>query len=144
MAIMNGSLIDDLMGQMQGAPLGQIAQQLGTDPATASNAIAAALPTLVGALGHNAQQPGGADALFNALQRDHSGQGAMDLGGLLGSLAQGGAGGGAGGLGGLLGGLLGGVMGRRRAGQPGRRATGRRRHPGPHLRRCAGRVPNRG
>ncbi len=108
---MNGSLIDDLMGQMQGAPLGQIAQQLGTDPATASNAIAAALPTLVGALGHNAQQPGGADALFNALQRDHSGQGAMDLGGLLGSLAQGGAGGGAGGLGGLLGGLLGGVLG---------------------------------
>src|SRR5574337_302270 len=80
-ATMNGSLIDDLMGQMQGAALGQ-----------------------------NAQQPGGADALFNALQRDHSGQGALDLGGLLGSLTQGGTGGG-GGLGGLLGGLLGGVMG---------------------------------
>ncbi|MEZ5607116.1 MAG: DUF937 domain-containing protein [Burkholderiaceae bacterium] len=111
---MNGSLIDDLMGQMQGAPLGQIAQQLGTDEGTASNAIAAALPTLVGALGRNAQQPGGADALFNALQRDHAGQGAVDLGGLLGSLAQGGAavgGAGAGGLGGLLGGLLGGVLG---------------------------------
>lgn len=109
---MSGSLIDDLMGQMQGAPLGQIAQQLGTDPGTAGNAIAAALPTLVGALGHNAQQPGGADALFNALQRDHTGQGAMDLGGLLGSLTQGGAGGGGGGgLGGLLGGLLGGVLG---------------------------------
>ena len=110
---MNSSLIDDLMGQMQGAPLGQIAQQLGTDPGTASNAIAAALPTLVGALGRNAQQPGGADALFNALQRDHSGQGAMDLGGLLGSLMQGGGGGaaGAGGLGGLLGGLLGGALG---------------------------------
>lgn len=110
---MNSSLIDDLMGQMQGAPLGQIAQQLGTDEGTASNAIAAALPTLVGALGRNAQQPGGADALFNALQRDHAGQGATDLGGLLGSLTQGGGGGaaGAGGLGGLLGGLLGGVLG---------------------------------
>ena len=107
---MNGSLIDDLMGQMQGAPLGQIAQQLGTDPATASNAIAAALPMIVGALGRNAQQPGGAGDLFNALQRDHAGSGAMDLGGMLGGLLGGGGGGSAGALGGL-GGLLGSVLG---------------------------------
>ncbi|OJU89985.1 MAG: calcium-binding protein [Burkholderiales bacterium 66-5] len=113
---MNGSLIDDLMGQLQGGSMGQIAQQLGTDTATASQAVGAALPMLVGAMGRNAQQPGGAEALFGALQRDHSGQGAMDLGGLLGALAGGGQGaggagaalGGLGGLGGLLGGLLGG------------------------------------
>mgnify|MGYP002662507438 CR=1 FL=1 len=43
---MNGSLIDDLLGQLQGAPAGQIAQQLGTDPNTAQDAIAAALPML--------------------------------------------------------------------------------------------------
>ena len=66
---MNGSLIDDLLGQLQGAPAGQIAQQLGTDPRTAQDAIAAALPMIVGALGRNAQQPGGAGDLFSALQR---------------------------------------------------------------------------
>ena len=102
---MNGSLIDDLLGQLQGAPAGQIAQQLGTDPRTAQDAIAAALPMIVGALGRNAQQPGGAGDLFNALQRDHAGSGAMDLGGMLGGLLGGGGGGSAGALGGL-GGLL--------------------------------------
>ena len=111
---MNASLIDDLLGQLQGAPSEQIAQQLGTDPQTAQDAIAAALPMIVGAMGRNAQQPGGADALFGALQRDHSGAGSLDLGGLLGGLlgggAQGGAGAAMGGLGGL-GGLLGSVLG---------------------------------
>ena len=110
---MNGSLIDDLLGQLQGAPAGQIAQQLGTDSRTAQDAIAAALPMIVGALGSNAQQPGGAGALFNALQRDHSGAGAMDLGGMLGGLLGASGGGraapvGLGEFGDLLGGLLGG------------------------------------
>jgi hypothetical protein len=111
---MNGSLVDDLMRQLQGAPTGQIAQQLGTDQNTAANAISAALPMIVGALGSNAQQPGGASALLNALQRDHAGAGAMDLGGLLGGLLGGGQSpasaptGGLGGLGDLLGSVLGG------------------------------------
>ena len=112
---MSASLVDDLMRQLQGAPTGQIAQQLGTDPNTAASAIEAALPMLLGALGRNTQQPGGAADLFGALQRDHGGggAGAMDLGGLLGGLLGGGAGnagamGGLGGLGGLLGSVLGG------------------------------------
>lgn len=106
---MKGSLIDDLMGQLQGPAMGQIARQLGTDTGTTSNAIAAALPMLVGALGRNAQQPDGAAALFNALQRDHAGQGAVDLGGLMGAMLGGGGGAaGAGGLGDLLGSVLGG------------------------------------
>lgn len=112
---MNASLIDDLMRQLQGAPTGQIAQQLGTDPNTAASAIEAALPMIVGALGRNAQQPAGAGALMGALQRDHSGDGALDLGGLLGGLLGGGASGGnagapggVGGLGALLGSVLGG------------------------------------
>ena len=106
---MNGSVIDELLGQLQGDSMGQIARQLGTDAGTASQAVGAALPLLVGALGRNAQQPGGAAALLGALQRDHAGQGAVDVGGLLGALTgQVGGGGGAGaGLGGLLGGLLG-------------------------------------
>lgn len=105
---MNGSLVDELLQQLQGAPTGQIAQQLGTDPNTAASAIAAALPMIMGALGNNAQQPGGAGALFNALQRDHAGAGAMDLGSMLGGLLGGSQSAGAGGLGGLLGSVLGG------------------------------------
>ena len=117
---MTTPLIDDLMRQLQGAPTGQIAQQLGTDPSTASTAIAAALPMILGAMGRNTQSEGGAEALFSALQRDHSGAGAggLDLGGLLGSLmgGAGGAGGNAGAAGALgslggLGGLLGSVLG---------------------------------
>lgn len=104
---MNDSLIDDVLGQLQGQPMGRIAAQLGTDAGSASQAVSAALSMLVGALGRNAQQPGGADALLGALQRDHAGQGAVDLSGLLGALA-GGAAGAGGGLGGLLGSVLGG------------------------------------
>lgn len=105
---MNSNLVEDLMRQLQGAPTGQIAQQLGTDSDTASSAIAAALPMIVGALGRNTQAPGGAGDLLNALQRDHGSHGGgLDLGGLLGGL-MGGGGAAAGGLGGLLGSVLGG------------------------------------
>ena len=115
---MDNSLITGLLGQLQGAPAGQIAQQLGADPATAQQAISAALPLIVGALGHHVQQPGGAGALLQALQQQGAsgqpGQGG-GLGGMLGSLTgsptpagQSGAGGGLGGLGSLLGSVLGG------------------------------------
>jgi hypothetical protein len=129
---MNSSLINNLFVQLQGAPVSQIAQQLGTDPATAQNEIAAALPLIMGTLSHHAQQPGGAGALLQALQQGQPGQGAQDdsnadgqaqsgsasgslSGGLIGSVpgnlagGQQGQGGGAlGGLGGLLGAVLGG------------------------------------
>lgn len=86
------SLVDDLMAQLQGVPLQQMAQQLGTSPAQTQDAVGAALPLLLGALGRNAAQPQGAMDLFGALQRNHSG--GADLGGLLGSLLGGGSGGG--------------------------------------------------
>ena len=99
----NPSLVDELMSQLQGAPLQQIAQGLGTNTAQAESAVSAALPMMLGALGNNSQSSQGADALFGALQRDHSGGGSgggFDLGGLLGSVL-GGVGGasGAGGAG---------------------------------------------
>lgn len=106
---MNASLLDDLLAQFQGGASDQIAQQLGTDSNTASNAISAALPMIVGALERNAQSPQGASDLLGALQRDHSGGDAMDLGGLMGALLGGGQSGSAGGAGDLLGGLLGGA-----------------------------------
>ncbi len=88
------SLVDDLMAQLQGAPLQQMAQQLGTSPAQTQDAVGAALPLLLGKLGRNASEPQGAMDLFGALQRDHTG--GNDLERLLGSLL-GGSGGGAGG-----------------------------------------------
>lgn len=86
-------LAEQLMQQLQGAPLQDIARQLGTGHDEAQSAVAMALPMLLGALGRNAQDAQGAESLFGALQRDHmpaAPQPAMDLGGLLGSLLGGG------------------------------------------------------
>ena len=93
------SLVDELMSQLQGAPMQQMAQQLGTDPQQMQSAVGAALPLLLGALGQNAAQPQGAADLLGALQRDHSAavpQGLGGLGDLLGSVLGGAQGGGAG------------------------------------------------
>lgn len=88
---MASSLTNDLMHQLQGQPLAQMSQQLGLAPDETANAVSAALPLLMGALGRNASQPQGADALFGALQKDHAG---LDLGGVLGSVLGGGGPGG--------------------------------------------------
>lgn len=89
----NTSLMDELMGELQQGPmLQQMAGQLGLDQAATGQAVSAALPMLLGALGRNAQQADGADALLGALQRDHSSspQGALDMGTLLGAMLGGG------------------------------------------------------
>ncbi|WCM89875.1 DUF937 domain-containing protein [Acidovorax sp. NCPPB 3576] len=91
------SLADELMAQLQGAPLQQLSSQLGTDATQTRSAVETALPLLLGALGRNAAQPQGAEALLGALQRDHlpaatGSGGGLDLGGLLGSLLGGGGG----------------------------------------------------
>lgn len=84
---MSQSLTEQLLSQLQGAPVEQVSRQLGISPAQANGAIGAALPLLMGALGRNAAQPQGADALFGALQRDHSG---LDLGNVLDAVMGGG------------------------------------------------------
>ena len=73
------NITDGLLGQLKGKPLGQISQQLGISPGQASTAIAAALPLLIGALGRNSRQAQGAEELFGALQRDHSGRSSSDV-----------------------------------------------------------------
>ncbi|HRF84261.1 MAG TPA: DUF937 domain-containing protein, partial [Pseudoxanthomonas sp.] len=78
-------LTQELLSQLQGAPIQQLSGQLGVDPGQANQAVAAALPLLMGALGRNSAQPQGAEALFGALQRDHAG-GGLDLGSLLGTV----------------------------------------------------------
>lgn len=107
------SLTEQLFSQLQGAPLQQVSQQLGIDPAQASGAISAALPLLMGALGNNAAKPQGAEALFGALSSNHSG---LDIGSVLGSVL-GGAGGSAQADGaGILGHIFGGNQSRAETG----------------------------
>jgi hypothetical protein len=77
------SMLDMLQQRLGGNAVNQISQQLGTDPATTQSAIAAALPMLVGALARNAQDPGKAGALANALGR-HDGSVLDDVAGYLG------------------------------------------------------------
>ena len=84
----NPSLTDELFSQLHGAPLQQVSQQLGIGQTQAAGAISAALPLLMGALGKNAAEPQGAEALFGALQRDHAG---LDLGSVLGAVLGGGS-----------------------------------------------------
>ena len=87
------SLGSDLLAQVQGAPMQQMAQQLGANSQQMQSAVETALPLLLGALGNNAAKPQGAADLFGALQRDHGSampQGLGGLGGLLGSMLGGG------------------------------------------------------
>ena len=106
------SLTDDLLAQLQGAPLQQVSQQLGLDSQQAAGAISAALPLLMGALGNNAARPQGAEALLGALQDNHSG---LDIGGVLGAVLGGGNSPATNGAG-TLGHIFGGSQGRAEAG----------------------------
>lgn len=112
------SMADELMAQLQGAPMQQMAQQLGASSQQIQSAVGAALPLLLDALGQNATQPQDAAALFNALEHDHgqaTPQGLGGLGDLLGAVLGGagaapgrGAGGGLGDGAAILGQILGG------------------------------------
>lgn len=74
------SITDDIFSQLSGPALQQISQQLGTGQAQTAGAVAAALPMILGAMGHNASQPQGAESLFGALGKDHaSGGGIGDI-----------------------------------------------------------------
>lgn len=79
------SILEMLGQQLSGGTVDQISQRLGTDASSTQNAIAAALPTLLSALGRNAASPQGASSLASALDRDHDGSVLDDLAGFLGS-----------------------------------------------------------
>ena len=76
-----------LLNQLSGGGLKQLSQQVGADESTTNQAVSAAIPLLITALAKNASQPGGANALQNALQQ-HDGGILDNLGGLLGSPAE--------------------------------------------------------
>ena len=73
------SLLNTIAGQLDEQTVHQISSQLGADDTTTQQAISAALPMLVGALGRNAATSDGAQALDNALARDHDGSILNDL-----------------------------------------------------------------
>jgi hypothetical protein len=80
------SLLAQALG---GGTLSQISSQIGADEGSTASAISAALPILLGAMDRNTDQPGGADSLFNALQRDHDGGILDNLAGFLGGASSG-------------------------------------------------------
>jgi hypothetical protein len=74
----------DLIAQVMGGDTKrQIGRQLGADDQTTEGAISAALPMLLTALARNSSNPQGADALHQALARDHDGSILDDFSGSL-------------------------------------------------------------
>lgn len=73
-----------LQGQLSQGVLQQLTNQIGAeDPKQTSVAASSIISTLLGGLAKNASSPEGANSLFNALDRDHDGNGLEDLMGLL-------------------------------------------------------------
>lgn len=109
------SLSQQLFSQLQGEPMQQIAQQLGTSTEQASSAVSQALPLMMGALGNQAQQGGqgaaGIASMLGALGGGQVGSQAGGLGDILGGLLGGSGNAAGGGLAGALGGLVGSVLG---------------------------------
>lgn len=77
------SLIEMLIQQAGPGALGQISDQLGADQNATGQAVAAALPLLMGAMNRNASETAGAESLFSAVSKDHDGSILDDLGGFL-------------------------------------------------------------
>lgn len=78
------SLLDLITSQLDDNSAGQLSNQLGASQGSLTSAIGAALPMLLGALERNTRTPSGAEALQNAIKRDHSGDLLNDLSGFLG------------------------------------------------------------
>ncbi len=78
-------LMDDLMNTLSPGTTNDISRQIGADPGATASAISMALPVLLSALSRNAQAPGGADALHQAIGRDHDGSLLDNLSGFLGN-----------------------------------------------------------
>lgn len=67
------SIFDALSTHLDDQTLAQLSSNLGADKGATSKAIAAAVPLLLGALAKNAATPDGAQAIHDAVTRDHDG-----------------------------------------------------------------------
>jgi len=82
------NLIDLLQGQLSEGLLDQLSNQLGgTDKEQTQDAASGIISAMVSALAKNASTPTGADALANALERDHDGSILDDIMGYAGGSA---------------------------------------------------------
>ena len=66
-------LMDLLTQQLGGSVMEQMGQKLGANPQATQAAMGAALPAILAGLAKNAQSNDGAQALSEALERDHDG-----------------------------------------------------------------------
>jgi hypothetical protein len=84
------STLNDQLQQAIDGAMPAISAQIGADQEKTRTAVRGAVPLLLGALSRNAQRPQGAEALHNALKRDHDGSVLDSLGDLLGNPQAGG------------------------------------------------------
>ncbi len=83
---MSDSILDLVTSQFSGAALESLTKQLGAnDNGMVSSAISAAIPMIMGAMAKNASTEQGAQALDNALAKDHDGSILDNLTGFLSS-----------------------------------------------------------
>lgn len=83
-------LFESLIGQLGGDNMKQLSGLLGTqDEGSTKNAVSGGLAALLGGIQRNAQKPGGAEALHQALQRDHDGSALDNMGAMLNNPQQG-------------------------------------------------------
>lgn len=78
-------LTEMLMRQLGASAISQIGGKIGADPGTTSKALAIAVPLLISALARNSSTPAGAEALNQAVARDHDGSILDNLGGFFGN-----------------------------------------------------------
>jgi len=76
-------ILDVLTQQFGGQVLESLSQQAGVDKGQAGNILGSVIPILMGALARNSSSPDGAEALHNALNKDHDGSILDDIGGYL-------------------------------------------------------------
>ena len=86
---MSNSILDMIMGQLDGDKLQQLGRQAGTDEGKAREGLNAVIPVLLGAMERNASEGQGAQSLKNALERDHDGSILDQLGSYLDNPEQG-------------------------------------------------------
>jgi len=79
------ALTEMLLTQLGGSAISQIGRKIGADPSTTNKALAIAVPLLISALARNSSTPAGAEALNQAVARDHDGSILDDLGGFFGN-----------------------------------------------------------
>jgi hypothetical protein len=77
------AITQQLMQELSGNGMSQISQKLGVNEQKTGSALSAAIPLLISALANNASQPEGAQALHQALAKDHDGSILGDMSGFL-------------------------------------------------------------